>query len=89
MDTASIIIKENGVIGLFSGLKMRICIQSMSSGISWGTYHIIKSLLESKSNLLWIDFFIALLFLIFFYQNIHYLGFFNFLSLDWFRTPSM
>ena len=30
----------------FNGLKMRIAIQSMSSAIAWGTYHVVKGLVS-------------------------------------------
>lgn len=44
-DTVGKIFQEEGIIGFFSGLKMRIAIQSMSSAIAWGTYHIIKGVI--------------------------------------------
>jgi hypothetical protein len=50
LDTASIILKEEGVLGLFSGLKMRIAIQSMSSAIAWGTYHIVKGVIDPTNS---------------------------------------
>lgn len=50
-DTIKIIYKEKGVAGLFSGLKMRMAIQSMSSGVSWGTYQIVKSFLWPQQNI--------------------------------------
>jgi len=43
MDTTAAIFKEEGVMGFFSGMKMRIAIQSVSSAIAWGTYQVIKS----------------------------------------------
>lgn len=49
IDTASIILREEGVLGLFSGLKMRIAIQSMSSAIAWGTYHIVKGVIDPSN----------------------------------------
>ena len=49
IDTASIILREEGVLGFFSGLKMRIAIQSMSSAIAWGTYHIVKGVIDPSN----------------------------------------
>lgn len=43
LDTTVSIFKEEGMMGFFSGLRMRIAIQSFSSGIAWGTYQMIKS----------------------------------------------
>jgi solute carrier family 25 iron transporter 28/37 len=43
MDTARKIWAEDGALGFFSGLKMRVTIQSLSSAIAWGTYHIVKN----------------------------------------------
>lgn len=43
LDTTAAIFKEEGVLGFFSGLKMRVAIQSFSSAIAWGTYQVIKS----------------------------------------------
>lgn len=43
MDTTAAIFKEEGVMGFFSGLRMRIAIQSVSSAIAWGTYQVIKT----------------------------------------------
>lgn len=42
MDTLRIIWQEEGITGFFKGMKMRVMIQSTSSGIAWGTYQIIK-----------------------------------------------
>lgn len=50
IDTASIILREEGVLGFFSGLKMRIAIQSMSSAIAWGTYHIVKGVIDPSNS---------------------------------------
>ncbi len=47
MDTTAAIFKEEGVMGFFSGLRMRIAIQSVSSAIAWGTYQVVKSSLDS------------------------------------------
>lgn len=45
LDTARKIFQQEGAIGFFSGLKMRIAIQSMSSAIAWGTYQIVKGVI--------------------------------------------
>ena len=50
LDTTVAIFKEEGVIGFFSGLRMRIAIQSVSSAIAWGTYQVIKSALYSSKT---------------------------------------
>jgi hypothetical protein len=44
MDTIRIIWQEDGIAGFFRGMKMRVMIQSTSSGIAWGTYQIIKEI---------------------------------------------
>ena len=46
LGTASTILKEEGPLAFFNGLKMRIAIQSMSSAIAWGTYHVVKGLVS-------------------------------------------
>jgi hypothetical protein len=38
------------VIGFFSGLRMRMAIQSFSSAIAWGTYQVVKSGLDSSKK---------------------------------------
>jgi hypothetical protein len=43
VDTTAAIFKEEGLMGFFSGLRMRIAIQSFSSAIAWGTYQVIKT----------------------------------------------
>ena len=43
LDTTTAIFKEEGMVGFFSGLRMRIAIQSVSSAIAWGTYQVIKT----------------------------------------------
>lgn len=43
LDTTATIFREEGVSGFFSGLKMRIAIQSFSSAIAWGTYQVVKT----------------------------------------------
>ncbi len=45
MDTTAAIFKAEGVMGFFSGLRMRMAIQSVSSAIAWGTYQVIKTAL--------------------------------------------
>jgi hypothetical protein len=37
--------QEDGAMGFFKGLQMRMAIQSISSGVAWGTYQLIKDLL--------------------------------------------
>jgi len=49
LDTTSAIFKEEGLIGFFSGLRMRIAIQSISSAIAWGTYQVIKTSLGNSN----------------------------------------
>jgi len=44
-DTALTIWREEGFKGFFRGMKMRMMIQSTSSGIAWGTYQIVKEML--------------------------------------------
>jgi hypothetical protein len=41
-DTTKIIFQEEGVGGFFSGLRMRMTIQAVSSAIAWGSYQLIK-----------------------------------------------
>jgi hypothetical protein len=48
-ETVNLIMQEEGMKGFFSGLKMRMIIQSMSSAMAWGTYQIIKSVLGKRS----------------------------------------
>jgi len=43
LDTTAAIFKEEGLFGFFSGLRMRVAIQSFSSAIAWGTYQVVKS----------------------------------------------
>lgn len=49
-DTSVKIMKEEGALGFFKGLHMRMLIQSISSGVAWGTYQIMKDLLIQKSS---------------------------------------
>lgn len=49
LDTTATIFKEEGMAGFFSGIKMRMVIQSVSSAIAWGTYHVVKSALETAA----------------------------------------
>lgn len=48
MDAVKAIWKEEGILGFFKGVKMRMMIQSVSSGIGWGTYQLVKGLSSSK-----------------------------------------
>lgn len=50
IDTSLTIFKEEGVAGFFSGLKMRMAIQSVSSAIAWGTYQMVKSTFSNFSD---------------------------------------
>jgi hypothetical protein len=50
-DTIKKVYYEDGVIGFFSGLKMRVMIQSLSSAIAWGTYQTMKSLIYQVNDL--------------------------------------
>jgi len=45
-DTTLKIMQEDGLLGFFKGFQMRMMIQSISSGVAWGTYHIIKDFLS-------------------------------------------
>lgn len=45
VDTANTVWKEEGVAGFFTGVKFRMAIQSVSSAIAWGTYHLFKNVL--------------------------------------------
>jgi predicted regulator of amino acid metabolism with ACT domain len=49
LETTRLIFKEEGVKGFFKGVQMRMAIQSVSSGIGWGTYQLVKGLM-SKSQ---------------------------------------
>ena len=44
-ETAQIIWREEGALGFFRGLQMRMAIQSLSSGVAWGTYQLLKGFL--------------------------------------------
>jgi solute carrier family 25 iron transporter 28/37 len=44
-DAACKIMQEDGALGFFKGLQMRMAIQSVSSGVAWGTYQLVKDLL--------------------------------------------
>lgn len=48
--TIETIWKEEGFTGFFQGIKMRMMIQSVSSGVAWGTYQIIKNQLGKMSH---------------------------------------
>ena len=56
-DTSITIFKEEGVLGFFTGFKMRIGIQSISSAIAWGTYQSVKKLLSNKITNHWCIYF--------------------------------
>lgn len=43
LDTTQIIFKEEGLLGFFTGVRMRMAIQSVSSAIAWGTYQVVSS----------------------------------------------
>ena len=45
LDTAATIWKEEGMKGFFAGVKFRMAIQSVSSAIAWGTYHMFKNII--------------------------------------------
>ena len=45
-DTTKTIYYEEGLLGFFNGLKFRMAIQSVSSAIAWGTYHMVKNLIN-------------------------------------------
>lgn len=45
LETAKTIWREEGVKGFFRGVQMRMAIQSISSGIGWGTYQLIKGII--------------------------------------------
>lgn len=44
-EAARKIMQEDGAMGFFKGVQMRMAIQSISSGVAWGTYQLIKDLL--------------------------------------------
>ena len=50
MDTVRTIWKEEGFLGFFKGMKMRILIQSVSSGVGWGTYHLVKNFMAEDTK---------------------------------------
>ena len=45
VQTVKTIWREEGAIGFFRGLQFRMAIQSVSSGIGWGTYQLVKGLM--------------------------------------------
>jgi len=49
-DTAGKIWKEEGFLGFFKGMKMRMLIQSVSSGVGWGTYQIVKNFMAEGNK---------------------------------------
>jgi len=48
METVKTIWREEGVTGFFRGMQMRMAIQSVSSGIGWGTYQLIKGVMVAN-----------------------------------------
>ncbi len=50
LDTPKIIYKEEGMAGFFKGVKLRMCIQSFSAAISWGTFHTVTDFLNGKNK---------------------------------------
>ena len=48
VSTAKAIWREEGFKGFFRGVQMRMAIQSVSSGIGWGTYHLVKGLMAKQ-----------------------------------------
>jgi hypothetical protein len=49
-DTVGSIWREEGVLGFFKGMKMRMAIQSVSSGVGWGTYQLVKNFMTKDSR---------------------------------------
>lgn len=49
-ETSKTIWREEGVRGFFKGVQMRMMIQSVSSGIGWGTYQLVKEMLSSPTS---------------------------------------
>ena len=49
LSTVRSIWAEEGARGFFRGVQMRMAIQSVSSGIGWGTYQLVKGMV-SKSQ---------------------------------------
>ena len=49
-ETSKTIWREEGVRGFFKGVQMRMMIQSVSSGIGWGTYQLVKEMLSSPPS---------------------------------------
>lgn len=45
IETIKTIWREEGVPGFFRGMQMRMAIQSVSSGIGWGTYQLVKGVI--------------------------------------------
>jgi hypothetical protein len=50
VDTVGTIWKEEGLLGFFKGMKMRMLIQSVSSGVGWGTYHLVKNFMTEGTK---------------------------------------
>lgn len=49
VDTTATIYREQGLKGFFSGMKMRMVIQSVSSAVAWGTYQALKNTLSNST----------------------------------------
>ena len=49
-DAAKSIWRDEGLTGFFKGMKMRMVIQSASSGIGWGTYQLVKGLITKSTQ---------------------------------------
>jgi hypothetical protein len=49
-EAARKIMHEDGAMGFFKGVHMRMAIQSVSSGVAWGTYQLIKDLLIRQNK---------------------------------------
>ena len=50
VDTTATIWREEGVSGFFKGVKFRMAIQSVSSAIAWGTYHLFKNTIYPQAH---------------------------------------
>lgn len=49
-DTVKTIIRQDGIRGCFKGLQLRMLMQSVSSGLSWGTYQLVKNLVSQRNT---------------------------------------
>jgi len=50
LDTVTKMWREEGLMGFFKGMKMRMLIQSVSSGVGWGTYQLVKSSISKDTK---------------------------------------